>query len=630
MKYDFFVGIDFGHGETCASKYNIKNNKVTQIELIKSSGAKKVISAIYKNKEQWSLVIDEDDFKAPYVRAEFKDFIVCPTDTEEDRTKREEKKEDFIKFAKLIFEKILEDRSLKYNKITGDKNFQLGIACPSDWGIKVKEDYLSFFRNDCGIPVDTCIKESDAAFFSKYDDNEYDLSKTTLVIDIGSSSIDYTLYSNYDCIDSWGNTKGASKIEDVLYDVIFEESEGEENKNRRGIIKAQEFKSGDIRPTIRLFIRRAKEKFFTDRSKPFEILKAYHEVCDKYDVLDYCINYRASRPEFFSYIDNYIQSVLSDVEIIKRILESKNLKLDYILLSGGASRMNFIEDYLSMSNKETEESIHFAGKYIQDNNTYNNEIIEKDYLVIKRDTEPEWVVSNGIVTYAKHAYDALQVFKDNLSALEYASLYKKADEEATKTTLLAKFPDVILGIKKIKHPTGRLIINQLCNYLRTLHANIDYKEKLKSVTNTKLASNIELELIKAIKQKFNTDVKDITINLNIEPISIGFSEEQFIGSDKLSNYTDTWYWEGKFLQWVRFASDNIVNFNLDQELETREVERIIERITSEFKQLIKEQKYYYEDELISETVDLIKINLDKVLDKVFYSNGLFNVIISQQ
>ena len=73
-----------------------------------------------------------------------------------------------------------------------------------------------------------------------------------------------------------------------------------------------------------------------------------------------------------------------------------------------------------------------------------------------------------------------------------------------------------------------------------------------------------------------------------------------------------------------------MNFDLDQKLETREVERIIERITSNFEQLIEVQKYYYEDKIISETVDLIKINLDKVLDKVFYSNGLFNVIISQQ
>ena len=105
---------------------------------------------------------EEKDYKLEDIREGFKGRISEMTAKD---------KESMREFAKLIFATILKnDTDLKYNS-PDDKNFELGIACPSDW-VRVdansRQEYLNFFREECGLPVDHCIKESDAAFFTKF------------------------------------------------------------------------------------------------------------------------------------------------------------------------------------------------------------------------------------------------------------------------------------------------------------------------------------------------------------------------------------------------------------------------------------------------------------------------------
>ena len=70
------------------------------------------------------------------------------------------KEKAFGAFVKLVFENILENQSfLSYNPTTGERNFEICVACPSGWG---KEDanqiqeYKKFISKL--IPVDWIIK----------------------------------------------------------------------------------------------------------------------------------------------------------------------------------------------------------------------------------------------------------------------------------------------------------------------------------------------------------------------------------------------------------------------------------------------------------------------------------------
>ena len=74
----YFVGIDFGHGETTVSRVPGYNGMpVSQIPLTTGTNVadKKVISAICKRGGEWSLVLSGLDYKSDELREGFKGMI---------------------------------------------------------------------------------------------------------------------------------------------------------------------------------------------------------------------------------------------------------------------------------------------------------------------------------------------------------------------------------------------------------------------------------------------------------------------------------------------------------------------------------------------------------------------------
>lgn len=75
MEIKYFVGIDFGHGETSVSRVpGYDKEAISQIPLRKGSKNedKKVLSAICREGNTWRLVFDPCDFSAPSLREGFK------------------------------------------------------------------------------------------------------------------------------------------------------------------------------------------------------------------------------------------------------------------------------------------------------------------------------------------------------------------------------------------------------------------------------------------------------------------------------------------------------------------------------------------------------------------------------
>ncbi len=119
----YFVGIDFGHGETTVSRvpgYN--GEKVSQIAIRQANNneGKKIVSAVCRKNGQWSLVYGEQDYKLEDIREGFKGRISKMTPSD---------KEAMMEFAKLIFKTILEhDTDLEYNPESDEKNFEDGLT----------------------------------------------------------------------------------------------------------------------------------------------------------------------------------------------------------------------------------------------------------------------------------------------------------------------------------------------------------------------------------------------------------------------------------------------------------------------------------------------------------------------
>lgn len=373
------IGIDIGHGETSVSRTPGYNDEITsRIALNRGSHVRdmKVVSAICRNSKEdpWRFVLNDLDYQSAEIREGFKGKV------DKDDTDCEALGE----FVKLVFNTILaNDKELSYNPETGEANFDICIACPSDWRNKdssMPEKYLHFFRNQYGIkPIKMCINESDAAFYTKY--RKYNQDDTVLVIDLGSSTIDFTTYSGNLCRKDlcWGANLGAHIIEDRLIEKGYE---NEDNVRNMKLVEVERAKNGQGSATqaLSLIIRKAKEDYFTNqqyKSKlpfvaevPIRLLVGgwRGQISKKAFTIELVFE------EFDKVISEYKQQLKTIIEFAAKKLGGLDVKPNYILLSGGASRMDFVQDFA----KEA----------------FPNATIDID-------STPEWVVSDGASKYIK-------------------------------------------------------------------------------------------------------------------------------------------------------------------------------------------------------------------------------------
>ena len=338
----YFIGIDFGHRETTVSRapgYNGAPVSQIAIRTANNNEDKKIVSAICKKDGEWSLVYGSQDYRDD-VREGFKGRISKMSDRD---------KESMREFAKLVFKTILQnDTDLQYES-ADEKNFELGIACPSDWvreDPNAQQEYLDFFRNECGLPVDHCIKESDAAFFTKFE--KYGQNDNVFVIDLGSSTIDFTTYSGSKCISSccWGANLGAHLIEDALMPHILQTGMNAQNIKTLKEYKTRNGYYGDIETAISLFVRDEIEKFYTCQQVEFSIGIRFDELTPwNGNKWEQCLGYSISKEEFERIISHYMNSIREVLNNAKARLALNGVVPNRVLLSGQASWIRFIKEY---------------------------------------------------------------------------------------------------------------------------------------------------------------------------------------------------------------------------------------------------------------------------------------------
>ena len=491
----YFIGIDFGHGETTVSRapgYNGAPVSQIAIRTANNNEDKKIVSAICKKDGEWSLVYGSQDYRDD-VREGFKGRISKMSDRD---------KESMREFAKLVFKTILQnDTDLQYES-ADEKNFELGIACPSDWvreDPNAQQEYLDFFRNECGLPVDHCIKESDAAFFTKFE--KYGQNDNVFVIDLGSSTIDFTTYSGSKCISSccWGANLGAHLIEDALMPHILQTGMNEQNLKTLKDYKTRKGYYGDIESAISLFVRAEKERFYTNRQDIYSFCVRYDELTpwdgNQWDV---CFGYSVSKEDFERIVSHYMRSINEVLNNAKARLGQNGIFPNRVMLSGGASRMPFIKEYA--------ESI------------FN--------VTVDVDQQPECVVSNGIALYAQAFDKAFDALLENMKLIDFENIYKRADTVATVEAIKKLIPNVVSDIKHTNGCTGNQMRNMFLSFIRGLDANNKtYRELVQNRLNETLTTKAAEAIANAYKQTFNMKVSTTDIKISVQAQILSFAPQ---------------------------------------------------------------------------------------------------------
>lgn len=366
LKYKYFVGIDFGDGETTVSCFHLNPEekfekiKPEPLNILKSTDprCKKLESAIVFKNGSWVLPSNYVDFANSHLEQHFK---LIPSDY----NYKEDKLEALLEFVEVVFNFIIENNKpkLEYNKASKSKNFFLCIACPSKW-YKISSSAPAEYKQliQSRIPVDAIIKESDAAFFHFLKTKQFNSTNTRyLVIDYGSSTIDYTYCHIKDdgmrpeCDGSLGVECGASEVERAWRRDI---SKVCQNYNKylsalkafnRQIYGDDRLRYLKFENEIDHYLKQKKEEYYGRTGSDGSRIdctwstKLRRNTTDYFDEIEdnalFVKTYNSADIEN-EVLRNYKKTVADDFE---RVIQANQWYPDVIMITGGAAQMGWVQ-----------------------------------------------------------------------------------------------------------------------------------------------------------------------------------------------------------------------------------------------------------------------------------------------
>ena len=349
------VGIDFGHGETSAGfldSDNVIGNEV-QMSDLNIVGEEKVIPSVVCIMPSDDVVISPSAYqiaKAKELGISFKDPLIGSE-------KYSKISDSHLRFFEMFLSKTYEAiRGNSNNPLhvsqDGETDFLVYIACPSGWNEEQINAYKEFTNSTCNIPVDDIDKESRAAYIAArrtVGGGIRTQGGNVLVIDYGSSTIDFTYFNNESRFEPVheGYKLGARIIEETFLEYLKEhESEAYEN------ISLVEKKCGPIKGNnvLLYIIRKLKEEYFISPNQ--EIFQLSIDLSKI--LLDKSLRGRYIEP---SSGDGYSKQKVLDIlsayindlaNMLDDFLTKEGVSsIDKVILTGGASRMFFFKELVS-------------------------------------------------------------------------------------------------------------------------------------------------------------------------------------------------------------------------------------------------------------------------------------------
>ena len=330
------IGLDLGHAETALAK--AMTDASTEPKIVDVRGEAPLITALAEDHKR-GVLIGENAYKIrdpKEVRVAFKSPDL----------RNQEVRRLTTLYVRKIVDVLLEER-----KIAGKDETLFIVGCPSGWDTVTRSEYETVLR-DSGMHKVKVLAESHAAFLAARDSldvSEEDLSGSVLIVDIGSSTTDFTAVVGLEekRVDFGSNELGAGILDRIILNRWLDE------QNDPDLINLLE-KSDQYTSVFLLSCRKVKEEYFkSDNASEvpavvtkriivggkryiFDVEISDH---DMKNILKTPISKGLERSSELSQLDwrMAFRTKLQDAQ--------KRMKDDpprMILLTGGASRMKFV------------------------------------------------------------------------------------------------------------------------------------------------------------------------------------------------------------------------------------------------------------------------------------------------
>lgn len=496
----YIVGIDYGHGETAAWVVPLNADNPAGLPLEGTSLRLRVSNEVESQKLPSVVYYDKNGnyFLTAKpgcgISGGMKGRV---SSLELDNSRRTH----YMNYIRLIVETLLELNSDILKIEEGEANFRLCMASPTRWNDDEKKEYLELFNEalaPLNLQFEWIINESDAAYFT-FNDKTAGPDKCSLVIDYGSSTIDYTAMKNGRKIsnDDWSNQQlGASNIEKTMFESLSPQPDGSGRDDLLAITQSLLSDKGllhiDPQQFLLFKLRIQKESDYTEGLTGFELIYRFTKPTN---------DSAFSQPlyEFKGNYDNvtadYRQVVKEDLIGLRQNIKNVNggKDPDSIVLSGGASIMRWFKDLV----KEVFE----CNEYLEDRN-------------------PSFVVAKGIALYARSQEDALKRFIDYILPIDYGQIYKEADIWATREGIKQFVDEPVRRISSSSY-NGIEIREIFCEFIQGLNSqNIKYCNLVRRAVDESLSKRVSDELVRAIQEVFHVrlSINDISIHIPVDII----------------------------------------------------------------------------------------------------------------
>ncbi|MBR5237692.1 MAG: hypothetical protein IKV26_03165 [Paludibacteraceae bacterium] len=585
---EYIVGIDFGNAETSAWFIRINRGMPNA----QSSGSVNLINATNQAglKIRTAINLTKDGHfsttEPGTIIIDFKARI---------STLDDQKRPAYEAFIKDIYKRIITNNDYLTGNGIGDSNFYICIACPTKWNEEDRQEYINFFNNalsEFHQEILFLISESDAAYFP-HRDNDNDV----LVIDFGSSTIDYTLICKGLKVsdDDWSNDYlGARAVERAMlesYRRCLNSNFQQTKLATEQLLQQNGYAFYDVRTTLEYNLRIEKERAYTNYNpdnlkRPFDYKFSYTFYTETGENILNDDQYKFSTQGFFrgtsGVCESYINAVRNDFVNLKSRVDELNVSINKIILSGGACNMGWIK----------EKIIEIFG---------GNVDIDID------DSNPEYVVAKGIALYAENLLKNLGRLRRELNNISYINIYKDGLRTILQEKTLECINNCCTQIRQESSLNGSDILNHYMSYIKSI--NDESKEiciQVKEVINASIKEEVRI-----IKERIcPNDISDLSFE--IEPCIE-------------SLYPNFYFEEGGFFYKIVKSGIESTRFNFtwDQFRNSDEVETIIRVVNKSLTGNIGCDDFINKVPNIDQWADNIRTDILLCIDRLFFNNMLF-------
>lgn len=336
--YTDYFGFDLGDGESAVAW--LRRGSRTDPKMIELRGRKSLLTVLGVDPNRGVLIGEEacNAMGLDSLEARFKSRYL---------SSRQEAGRLIERFARAVYENLRADGRI------GDEDAAcFFVGCPSGWPQSVREEYRALFER-AGMRHVQVISESRAAFMYARESGELRVSDElltlpTLILDAGSSTTDFTFVADLAEESLSACDFGESALGGGLLDrLLLEKNVGRsaDGEQLRGVFR----RFPQYYARAELEARKVKEMFFTQQARG-ETACAESAVKVYAGVTPLTLELSASEEDMrellsrplpslggCSFEEGYRRSLLRARELLK------DRAPDTLLLTGGASRMGFLE-----------------------------------------------------------------------------------------------------------------------------------------------------------------------------------------------------------------------------------------------------------------------------------------------